>query len=276
MDIVAAALLVTALAGPPADAGDRQAAAVWRTIEPGLEFAEMDAPVAAGVGDSRIRVLRIDPARFELRLLNASAEGATRTAREWCESHGLVAAINASMYQTDHRTSVSYMRTGDHVNNARVSRDKAALAFHPRAEGLPPVAIVDRECDDLEAAKEEWGTLVQSIRMVSCHGDNCWSQQPRRWSTAAIGIDGAGRVLFIHVRSPYTVHDLIDMLLTLPIDLERCMYVEGGPEAQLYFRSGETTGEFVGSFESGFFADDSNAHAWPIPNVVGVARRGVE
>src|SRR4029453_7977406 len=84
---------------------------VWRTLEPGLEVTAFPAPQKAVVGDSLIHVLRIDPTRFELRLLNASAPGFGRplSAREWCQRHGLVAAINASMYQTDHKTSVSLM-----------------------------------------------------------------------------------------------------------------------------------------------------------------------
>jgi hypothetical protein len=165
------------------------------------------------------------------------------------------------------------MRTRGHVNNPRLSKDNSILVFDPLREDVPSVRLLDRECDELAASMAAYGTAVQSIRMVSCRGKNVWSQQPRRWSTAAIGVDTAGRVLFIHGRSPYSTHDLIDILLGLPIDLRRAMYVEGGPEAQLYVRAGGQEHEFVGSFETGFLESDSNGHAWPVPNVVGVARR---
>jgi hypothetical protein len=104
--------------------------------------------------------------------------------------------------------------------------------------------------------------------MVTCKRANAWKQQPRRWSTAAIGTDGKGRVLFIHCRTPYTVHDLIDRLLALPIDLRRAMYVEGGPEATLYVKAGKVERDFVGSFESGFLENDDNQAEWALPNVV--------
>ena len=93
--------------------------------------------------------------------------------------------------------------------------------------------------------------------MISCKGANVWTQQPKRWSTAAIATDREGRVLLIHVRSPYTVHDLIDNLRKLPLSIDRAMYVEGGPEAQLYVKSGGEEHEFFGSYETGFTESDA-------------------
>jgi len=248
---------------------------VWRALEPGLDLGEFPSPRPSERGDSIVRVLRIDPARFELRLMNASApdQGRALTARRWCARGDLVAAINASMYQTDHRTSVSLMRTGAHTNNPRLTKDRAILAFDRLDTSLKPVAIIDRDCEDIEKLRDRYGSLVQSIRMISCKGKNVWSQQPRRWSTAAIGMDAQGRVLFVHVRSPYSTHDLIDILLALPLRIERALYAEGGPEAQLYVNSGGREHEWVGSYETGFNEDDDNHTAWPVPNVIGIARR---
>ena len=247
----------------------------WTELEPGLELAELEAPLKSPLGDSIIRILRIDPERFDLELLNASAtaDGRPKTAKAWSREHGLVAAINTSMYQQDHRTSVSLMRTRDHVNNGRLSKDNAVLAFDRLDPGVPPVQIIDRKLQDFEALRSRYGTLIQSIRMVTLNRENVWQQQPKRWSIATIGMDRRGHVLFIHCRSPYSVHDFIDMLLELPIDLNNAMYVEGGPEAQLYVESGDRSLELFGSFETGFFETDDNIEAWPIPNVVGVVRR---
>lgn len=247
----------------------------WTELSPGLELAEFQSPVKAKSGDSMIRVLRIDPAHHELVLLNTSAsdEGELRTAREWCEAHGCVAAVNASMYQTDYRRSVSLMRTRDHVNNSYVSKDNTVLAFDALVDTVPPVQIIDRTCQDLDALAPSYGTLVQSIRMVSCRGNNVWAQQKRRYSTAAIGMDRSGRVLMIHCRSPYTTHDFVEILLGLPLDLYNAMYTEGGPESQLCVIAGGETREFVGSFESGILESDLNRRAWPVPNVVAVRPR---
>jgi len=257
-----------ALALPPAGG--------FTTLEAGLDFGEFAAPKKSPVGDSRVRVLRIDPGHFQLRLLNASqaGEGKRLSAREWAGKNSLVAAINASMYQRDFMTSVSLMKTGDHVNNTWFSKDRTILAFDPVAEGLSRVRIIDRDCENFADLKKQYRTLIQSIRMVSCRGENVWAESDKIWSAAAIGIDGAGRMLFIHSRSPYSMHDLIDILLALPLDLKRAMYVEGGPDAQLYIKSGAVEHEFIGSYSSGSHESDGNRFAWPVPNVVGIARAG--
>jgi hypothetical protein len=109
--------------------------------------------------------------------------------------------------------------------------------------------MIDRECDDLEHASARYGTLVQSIRMISCDRRNVWAPSERRYSAAAIGVDRRGRVLFIHARTAWPIHELVKALLALPIDLAQAMYVEGGPEAQIYARGGEREVERVGTFE---------------------------
>jgi uncharacterized protein YigE (DUF2233 family) len=219
----------------------------------------------------RITVVRVDPARFDLRLLTASGpgEGETHTGRAWAYRVGASAVINAAMYQEDYRTSVSLMRTGDHVNQRRLSKDKAVLAFDPIVSGVPPVKIVDRDCERLDDAAVRYGTLIQSIRMISCDGRNVWAPSERRFSAAAIGVDRSGRVLFIHARTAWPVHDLVDALLAAPLELAQAMYVEGGPEAQLFARGGGKELERVGTFEGA----DTNARAWPVPNVVAAVRK---
>lgn len=271
-------LLLTFLCvGAIAAAGIRGGAAdaTWTVLEPGLELGTFPVRLDDATGPPEIRVVRVDPARFRIRLLNASApgEGTARTAREWCERHGLVAAINASMYQADLKSSVSLMRARGHVNNPRVSKDMAVLAFDPLVPGIPHLQIVDRECEDLDALRPRYGSLVQSIRMISCRGQNVWSQQPRRSSAAVLGIDAAGRLLLIHSGAIVSTHDLVDLLLRLPIGIRRCMYAEGGSEAQLSVRAGGRNLEFVGSYGVGLGVGDEPARASRIPNVIGIARR---
>jgi len=245
----------------------------WGSLEPGLDLGTFRASMTAESGDSAIRILRVDPSRFELRLFNASAtDGLSQTPKEWATRHGLVAVINASMYQEDGRTSVSLMKTREHTNHPRLSKDNAVLAFDRLSEDVPSVQIIDRTCQDFDQLAQQYGTLVQSIRMVSCRGNNVWSPQPKKWSTAAIGVDRIGRLLLIHVRSPYSTHDLVDMLLGLPIDLQSAMYVEGGPQAQLYIRSHDHEFEFAGQYDTGIVSTDFG-QSWPIPNVIGIVRK---
>jgi hypothetical protein len=247
----------------------------WAALEHGLELGTFQGP-AGGTGDGVISVLRVDPARFELRLLNASApgQGSARSARVWARQSGAVAAINAAMYQEDQRTSVSLMRTRTHVNHPRLSRDRSLLAFDPLDPGQPAFRIIDRDCDDLDELGKRYGTLVQSIRLISCEGKNVWAPSPRRTSAALIGIDGRGRLLLIHSRTAWPTGELADALLALPLDLRRAMYVEGGAEAQLFVAAGGRELELIGAFD-GVAAVAQNRDAWPVPNVLAVFRRAV-
>jgi len=247
----------------------------WQQLDRGLELGTFKAHQAAAVGDSVVRVLRINLNHYQLRLLNASRfeNGVPLTPKQWCRQNGLAAAINPSMYQTDYKTSVSLMRTKVHTNNPRLSKDMTILAFDRHSADVPRAKIIDRQCDDFQFWKEKYGTLVQSIRMISCTGKNVWKPQPRRWSTSAIGIDRQGNILFIHVRSLYSTHDLINILKKLPLNISRAMYTEGGPQAQLYINSGAEEFEFTGSYETSSPQSKTRALAWPLPNVVGISKR---
>jgi hypothetical protein len=245
----------------------------WQPLEPGLDLGRFEGP-SGGTGDGVITIVRVDPARFELRLLNASApgEGTARSPRDWAHRTRAVAAINASMYQEDLRTSVSLMRARTHVNQRRVSRDRTILAFDPIDPSAPRFRMIDRDCDDLDAIGVRYGSLVQSIRLVSCERKNVWVPSDRRTSAAVVGLDAAGRLLLIHARTAWPTSLLADALLALPIGLERAMYVEGGAEAQLFVSSGGRELELIGAFE-GIPSVAQNSDAWPVPNVLAVFRR---
>lgn len=275
-----AILLLVSCAGPLFAAGQAQVAAgSWRSLAPGLEVGRLPASEKSAVGDSVVTVVRVDPRRYVFRLLSAKLLGIADnpTTVEWVRRERVAGAINASMFQADHLTALGYMRDGSRMNNPRWNSDNAVFVSQPRRPGLPEAAILDRVCDpDAAQRAADYSVVVQSIRMLDCQGNNAWAQQPRRWSTACVGTDGAGRVLLIHVRSPYTTHDLIDTLRALPLDLRRLMYVEGGPEASLAVEvDGHVRVSEVGSFETGFHEADDNQLLWPVPNVLAFQERGV-
>jgi hypothetical protein len=261
MDLLLAVMLLTGPAAP------------WSELAPGLEVGRFPAPRPSEVGDSVVTVVRVDPRRYEFSLLSAKLLGLSpRTAPQWVAERRVTGAINASMFQEDQRTSVAYMRAGDGLNQGRWSRDKAVFVSQPRRGGLPAAQILDGSCQKAAAVAQGYRVVAQNIRMLDCEGRNVWAPGPRKWSTACVGTDRKGRVLLIHVRSPYAPHDLIEVLRALPLDLSRLMYVEGGPKASLYVEvGGRAVVSEVGSFETGFFATDANRAFWPLPNVLAFA-----
>jgi len=238
-------------------------------------LAVISAHIKSFTGDSRVTALRVDPTRWGFKLLTAKALGSRmKTADQWAKDFGLVAVINSSMFLTDGRTSTGLMRDGAVVNNPKVHPDYGAFfVFGPKAPGLPPVQLIDREAvPDWRALIERYETVVQNYRMISAGRKNLWSRKRMVSSIACVAVDGAGRVLFVHSRSPYTVHDFNEILLKLPLDVRSTMYVEGGPEASLFVSAGGREVRRVGSYERGFF-DETNEWFWPMPNVIGVVRR---
>ena len=109
--------------------------------------------------------------------------------------------------------------------------------------------------------------------MIDCKQTNRWSQQDKRFSMVCIAMDKKGKVLFIFTRSPYSVHDFINMLLSLPLEIYNAQYLEGGPEASLYINTGSFEWKQFGSFETGFVEHDKNDIFWAIPNVIGITTK---
>ncbi|MBL8550378.1 MAG: phosphodiester glycosidase family protein [Hyphomonadaceae bacterium] len=236
----------------------------WRELAPGL--ALMETQTNARIGDRKLHALRIDPARYEFTLLTGRLTGqAPQTARAWAGAHGLVAATNAAMFGPDGRP-VAYAKANGEVVTPRMTADRSVFVFERASARL-----IDRTCDTFDPAAHR--NALQGMRMIACDGRNVWARQDRMWSTAALGVDRDGRVHFVHSRSPFAVHDFIEVLRAAPFSLARAMYLEGGPEATLYVNAGGVTLERYGSYETGFNENDDNDRAWPLPNVLGVRRR---
>lgn len=248
---------------------------VWHQVDQGLFIAEFESPQKSEYGDSKITIVKINPEFYKFKLFSASEfDGKKKTAAEWAKQHNLITTINAGMYQQDHLSNVGYMKNFNHINNKNmVIKYNTMLAFNRKDNKVPEIQIIDKKCQDFYKVMPKYNTLIQNIRMIDCKQKNRWSQQPKKWSTAALAIDKQENVLFIHCRSPYSVHDFINILLKLPLNIYSAMYLEGGPEASLYFKYGDIEFEQFGSYETNFFENDNNNQAWPIPNVIGVVKK---
>jgi uncharacterized protein YigE (DUF2233 family) len=247
----------------------------WETLAEGLVVGEFDLSRKSPVSNDSIVVLRIDPEMYAFRLLSTSEDGGKpRTAWQWAEDFGLLAVINASMYQEDHKTSTGYMKNFGHINNGQVNpRFGAFMVFHPRRPGIPRVRIVDRYHQGWEEIIQQYDTAIQNYRMIGLKGDNVWKPSDKIYSAACVGMDNEGYVLFIHSRSPLSVHDLNQVLLELPIAIRNAMYVEGGKEATLYVKAGGKARAWVGNYEIEVTERNSNPRGPEIPNVIGIVKR---
>lgn len=254
--------LPAALAGPLA----------WTELEQGLEYAEFDRGDAT---KSTLVCLRFNPAIFTFRVHSISEEGGfPLTLRQWADKHKLVAAINASMYLPDGRTSTGYMRHHEHLNSKRVVGRFGAFfvaqLYQSDAGGSPSVTLLDKDLDPWEEELPKYVSVVQNYRMINAQRRVLWSPGGPLYSISAVGKDGAGNILFIHCREPIEAYTFATLLLELPIDIRTVMYVEGGAQAGLLVNTSKYARLWAGRSPMDFLVT-GNINA-PLPNILGVIR----
>lgn len=228
----------------------------WRTLAPGVDYATAGS----------LHVVRIDPSVAKVAAGIASEKGVpAQTAAQWCRTSRFAVATNLGMFNADGITHTGYLRNGAHVNSGRWNDYQSVIALRPGGARWV----------DLGGSKPAFDTydlVAQNLRLIAGGRRNVWSQSPKRWSEAALAIDGKGRLLFVFSRAPYSMRDFNALLLSLPLDVQQAMHLEGGPEASLSIHAGGVDLDLCGSYETGFMENDGNTRQWPIPNVLGVVR----
>jgi hypothetical protein len=81
-----------------------------------------------------------------------------------------------------------------------------------------------------------------------------------------VAVDRQGRLLFIFSRYPYTMKELNDILLGLPLAIDNAMHMDGGPPASLSIHAGGVDLDLNGSFETGALESDAVPAQVPIHN----------
>jgi hypothetical protein len=240
----------------------------WETIDMGLELGSYLSPKPSLYGNSIITILKIDPKLYDLSL---HGDEYGYTAKEWAKEENLLAVINAGMYD-EYNKNLGYMRDHDVFYNSKVNKNNTVLAFSPKNKSWPPVKIIDLQYESWYTEMQYYNSFLQSIRMISLTGISVWSQAKSIWSLAVVAMDKDMNVLFIHSRSPYSVHDFINILLESDLNIKNAMYLEGGPPASLYVNHCDTEIKRIGSYESNLF-DDNNNQFWSIPNIIGIRKK---
>ena len=249
----------------------------WTQIDEGLYYGDFTAPIKSYTGDSRILIVRIDPKIYNFRLLSISElipGSSSLTVKEWADKYKLIATINAGMFQADLKANVGYMKNYAHLNNPRIHKTYTSVfAFNPKKAELPAAMVYDTDVQDIKEIISGYHTVVQNLRLIKRPGLIRWAQQDKKWSEAALGQDQDGNILFIFSESPYTMHELSKILLSLPIKLECAMHLEGGTAASLYLRHNGMELGRMGRHELASIVGEMSNEFLPIPNVIGISKK---
>jgi len=238
----------------------------WRTLQPGVEFAQIQLVAQPSHADGILRIVRIDSTKATLVVRAASAgDGKNRTAAQWAKEFGYLAVINAGMYETDFTTHTGYLRLGGHLNSKTwVGKYKSVLTVDPKG-----VARI-QDTGGVPQGAAKFQAVVQNLRLIAGPGKNVWGQNPRKWSEAAVAMDKQGRILLLFCRTPFSMHDFNAKLLGAGLQITHAQHVEGGPEASLSIHAAGLDLDLSGSYETGFNENDGNREQWPLPNVIAV------
>ncbi|HTF81181.1 MAG TPA: phosphodiester glycosidase family protein [Cytophagales bacterium] len=249
----------------------------WLSLEEGLHYASIPLTSKSVIGDSQVDILKINMDRFQLKLLCAGEKGMpSKAADRWAQDHKLLALVNAGMFELDgtQQTCTGYMKNYGYLNNPKLNPSyKNILVFNAKDASHPAAQIIDITCQSWNTLKLKYQSYAQGIRMINCEGKNTWQKDAKKWSMVLIGENKAKELLFIFVRSPYTVHEFVNHLQGLDLGLTRLMYLEGGPEASFYLNHPKAQVQKMGSYETGFNENDDNKVYWNIPNVIGLVRK---
>lgn len=249
------ALLLAARAG----AGE-----VWLELEPGLELGRFDSRGQTPAADGDLTVLRVDPDRFELRILTTgkAAKAPGRDVARWCEDFDLIAAINAGMYQADRRTHVGYCRVDGELVNGFANDYLSLAAFGPINAADPPFRLFDLDETPLAQVVARYETVVQNLRLIKRYRENRWQPAVDQWREAALAEDGQGRALLVFCRTAWSMQQFNEILLALPLDVVAAQHLEGRSPARFWLNHA--------AYDAG---PETPAPGPVLPNVLGVIRR---
>lgn len=246
----------------------------WQTLASGADYMEMEAPKKSAINDSRISILKLNPATFEMKLLSATAEDdqKPKTASEWAEKYELNVVVNAGMYDLAKKMlSKGYLKSENHVNNPTLYPNyNAMIAFNPKDSLKSKFTVLDLKCENWDKVKTEYHCYAQGLRMIDCNRQPLsWNKKNQSCSMLVTAVDALGNIYFIFSRSPYTHNEMIEFMLAFPFQLNNAIYMEGGPQTSLFIQFGDRKIEKIGSYVSETYPNDLNDHFWTLPNVIG-------
>ena len=238
----------------------------WRELESGLELVQYDSRTLLPDVAGDLVILRVDPDLWLFKVLSRDSAKQDKglDCWDWCQKFGLVAAINAGMFQTDHKTHVGYCKIDGKVSNKVANDYLSAAAFDPIDPAEPPFHIFDLDEIKLGEVAARYRTVIQNLRLIKRAGENRWQPSGDNWREAALGEDWKGRCLLIYCDRNLSMYDFNEMLLTLPIGLVAAQHLEGRGPAKLWINHPLVERESI---------PEGDNPGPVLPNILGVAPR---
>ncbi len=234
---------------------------VFKEIAQGLGYATINIKNYSEY-DGIIHILKINPEKIKPEVfISKELNVKPMTAEEWCKKFNLNIAINLGMYHKDYSTHVGYLKNKNSINNPNFNQYKSALLINPIYTKLPYSFIADLDNPDERKMIEKYKTVVQNLRLIKGNKINVWKNTSDKWPEAAIGTDKSGNLLLLFAKTPMSMIEFNDIILSLPIDIIKAIHTDGGPPSSLSVHYKDFNIDLSGNIIS------NNQEA--IPNILG-------
>lgn len=240
----------------------------WQYLDNGLFLCEHK------INSTDLTILKISPELYDFEIYSSKMDNEiARTAEDWAKEKNLIAAFNAGMYLEDFETSVGYLKHENFINNKRFVKNgyNSVAAFNNLYKDVPNFQIIDLKCQKFNDFKDKYDSFLQSIRMIDCNRKNVWKKDNESSSVVCVGTDKDKNVLFIFSRNSSSIKGFINILLKSPLNLNRLMYLEGGPQASFYFNHNGVKIKKSGKINKPLLNKIDFMHM-SLPNIIGIKK----
>jgi len=247
----------------------------WRLVAPGLEFTLMRGDAICRRGSPEIAVLRIDPARADIRVHHYTREPEQRPLSivEWLNATHATAAFNAGQYYPDYRYMGLLVCDGAPVFAKPHPGFRAALAADPVGAGRG-AHVLDLSADSLGAIAGAWREIAQSFMLFDRGGNVRVRQSDQDANRTVVAEDRAGHLLVLTTEGTYTLWEFARWLQDSKLDVAHAMSMDGGLEAELCVHAGRFAYASFGHWNpNGRGSASTEGGRVPLPAVITVTTR---
>ena len=245
----------------------------WRTLRPGLEFATLNGSPYCRRGSPEIAMLRVDPARVQLRVHHYSTIHGRRPMDiiAWQRSIGADAVFNAGQFLPGWSYLGALVCSGKVVSGRVHPTFKAALVAGPLDGGGITARVLDLESDSLAVAPPRWHEVAQSFMLFDRKGRIRVRHTDKVANRTAVGEDRSGRLVVFTTEGGYAIDDFARLIRDSKLEIAHAMSMDGGNEAQLCVDAGGFQYSCMGGRTRGGAAGDAAGEQVPLPTVISLS-----
>lgn len=218
----------------------------WRTLQPGLEIAELPV-LTAGLEIDRILLIRLNTAHFNFEVHSRPA--GDRDIDDWMRATGATVAVNGSYFDPRGLPATPVVSAGRSLGPATYDARHGAFVATNTSAGIQ------------DLLKQDWKALLSGSAnalasyplLIAADGSTRTSHADHRWlaNRSFIAEDRSGRVLIGTTKEAFFSLDRLAVFLRqTPLDLKLALNLDGGPPACQAVRSRDIHRSFCGRWET--------------------------